>query len=110
MIRHGLLCGSCRGVCKNSVEQTQTIEIECTECDGYGDKCTHCNEGFIEIKGCPQEYCREVVEAIQFFDLYEKGLPPVAGGALDQSAWFLDAFARFRYEEAAIKVERINGD
>lgn len=110
MIRYGMLCSSCRGSCKNEGIDSQPIEIECPECDGHADGCDHCREGFVQIQGCPQKFCSDVVEAVQLFDLYEKGLPPIAGGALDQSAWFIDAFSRFRYEEAAIKVERIHGD
>ena len=39
-------------------------------------------------------------ELIALAELYEKGLPPVAGGALDQAAAFVDA-VRFVWAEQA---------
>jgi len=32
-----------------------------------------------------------MIEVSHLADLFESGLPPVAGGALNQTAWFLDA-------------------
>ena len=46
------------------------------------------------------------MEGIEFAALYEKGLPPVAGGALDQAQIFIDA-CRFIWEcQALYKKER----
>jgi hypothetical protein len=36
-------------------------------------------------------------------DLYAQGLPPVAGGALDQSAWFIEASRRLKADEQQLK-------
>jgi hypothetical protein len=55
--------------------------------------------------GCPQSYCQEVVPAINLIDLFDKGLPPINGGALDQSAWFLDAVRVLHADEQEIKAE-----
>jgi len=33
----------------------------------------------------------ELWEVVQYAGLYQKGLPPVAGGALDQTRWFTSA-------------------
>jgi hypothetical protein len=38
-------------------------------------------------------------------DLFNEGLPPVAGGSLDQSASFVDAVRILKYEENRIKAE-----
>ena len=46
---------------------------------------------------------------VRLADLFYKGLPPVAGGSLDQSAWFLDAVGIFRYDESQVKAEA-NGE
>jgi len=51
---------------------------------------------------CPLEFIKsDEWEIIQYAKLYEKGLPPIAGGALDQSKCFLDAagfiFNEFEY-------------
>ena len=46
----------------------------------------------MKITCCPLEYITEDVwEVIQYAELYEKGLPPVAGGALDQAKNFTEA-------------------
>ncbi len=104
MIRRGRLCRYCtRTECKSKGSLESPIEIECSECDGQG--CEHCNAGFVSIDGCPSEMCREVSMAVRLFGLFDKGMPPVAGGALDQSAWFLDAATVFKSEDATIKAE-----
>ena len=38
-------------------------------------------------------------------DLMKQGLPPVAGGVLDQSAWFVSVYEAFRSEEAKAEAE-----
>lgn len=38
-------------------------------------------------------------------DLFEKGLPPVTGGVLDQAAWFIEASKVFANEEILAKAE-----
>jgi len=43
---------------------------------------------------------------IELVDLFDEGLPPVAGGALDQAASFLEAARRFKTEEQRAKAER----
>lgn len=72
-------------------------------CSGEG--CQHCNDGDFAVDGCPNAYCREIAPAIRLIDLYNKGLPPVGGGTLDQSAWFIDAARTLEYEEQLIKAE-----
>lgn len=58
--------------------------------------------GRVTISGCPNEYCREVAPFTKLADLFEKGIPPIAGGALDQSASFLEACRILRSEEIAL--------
>ena len=50
--------------------------------------------------------CASVVDAVQLIDLFRKGLPPVSGGALDQSVWFLDAARILEHEESKLKAEK----
>lgn len=45
---------------------------------------------------------------VNLADLYSKGLMPVAGGVLDQSAWFLEAARILDRDEETIKAERNN--
>jgi hypothetical protein len=77
--------------------------MECLSCGGVG--CDECTEGRIAIQGCPKQYCREIVPSISLIDLFQKGLPPVAGGTLDQSVWFLEAAKILGNEEAQAKSE-----
>jgi hypothetical protein len=57
----------------------------------------------VTILGCPNKYCASVVRLAKLADLFEKGLPPVAGGALDQSAWFIDAVQVLAADEAEMR-------
>ena len=82
--------------------------MECFECSGRG--CDIClMTGRINVVGCPQEIVGDDVwAAIEYAMLYEKGLPPIAGGALDQAESFLSA-ARFiqnemRYWKKKLKI------
>lgn len=70
----------------------------CMRCSGAG--CEDCDRtGRIQITGCPLEQIGEDVwRVIEYAELYEKGLPPVAGGALDQAHCFIEA-ARFIMQE-----------
>jgi len=47
----------------------------------------------------------EVWELLQYADLYQKGLPPIVGGALDQSASFVAACRYIWAEQAARKAD-----
>ena len=102
MIRAGQLCWRCNGVCKDEGVDGDTI-VECPACNGEG--CSECDGGGFELNGCPNKFCREVVTAVNLVDLFHKGLPPVAGGALDQSVWFVEAAGILEHEEALIKAE-----
>ena len=70
----------------------------CPICDGDG--CVECDKkGRIEIPMCPLDYVTEDVwEVIRYAELFERGLPPVAGGVLDQAATFVEAANIIRHE------------
>ena len=71
--------------------------MDCFNCGGSG--CELCLDGKIEITQCPLELITDDIwDAIRFAELYEKGLPPVLGGALDQANIFIGA-ARFIFGE-----------
>jgi hypothetical protein len=57
------------------------------------------------IPGCPNTYVGELSEAINLADLFYKGLPPIAGGTLDQSSWFLRFADCLASEDAQAKSE-----
>jgi hypothetical protein len=46
------------------------------------------------------------VQAIRFAELFGKGLPPIAGGSLDQSAWFISMFSFYEYESSLAEAEQ----
>ena len=72
--------------------------MKCVGCGGSG--CEQCeNTGAINITCCPLELItNDVCEVIALTELFEKGLPPVAGGTLDQAKIFVEA-ARFIFGE-----------
>ena len=99
------MCKDCTGSqCKDIGTKELPIEIECPNCNGIG--CDRCVDGVFELDGCPNKYCSSVVNAIDLFELFAKGLPPISGGALDQSANFIQASRYFENEERRVKHER----
>ena len=60
----------------------------------------------MEITDCPKRCIGvDVLRAIRLSDLMKQGLPPVAGGVLDQSAWFVSFHEAFRAEEVRAEAE-----
>ena len=74
--------------------------MECVSCGGNG--CNECdNTGRFRITDCPlKDVTAEVRQLIRLAELFEKGLPPVAGGVLDQGQNFIEA-AEFVFSEEA---------
>jgi len=71
--------------------------MQCPICGGRG--CDECVGGEIEHTSCPLYLIGgDIADAIDYAELWEKGLPPIAGGALDQSQSFIIA-ARFIFAE-----------
>jgi hypothetical protein len=100
----GQLCRHCTDKkCKDIGTEQEPIEIECPSCSGEG--CDECRLGQVSITGCPNSYCTSVVSVTGLVDLFEKGLPPVGGGALDQAVWFIEAARFLRNDEAQIRIE-----
>lgn len=65
--------------------------MDCPACGGKG--CRHCGpDGLLHVTDCPLHVVPdEAWQLLRLARLYEKGLPPVAGGALDQAAAFVEA-------------------
>lgn len=59
----------------------------------------------MNIVGCPSQYCKPVNDVVRLCELFDKGILPVAGGALDQSAWFLAAQRQFRIDDLTMSAE-----
>jgi hypothetical protein len=71
--------------------------VECPLCSGKG--CDECDKGSFRVTRCPQlEVTGDVFEAIELAGMMRKGLPPIAGGALDQAQQFLEG-ARMIWNE-----------
>lgn len=81
----------------------EPIEIECPSCNGGG--CVDCKDGCIVVSGCPNKFCASISSTIPLIDLFNKGLPPISGGALDQSASFIAASQYFSAQENLVKAE-----
>jgi len=104
LIRQGKLCQKCNDKeCKDKGTDSDPIEIECPLCNGNG--CDECNDGSWVLDGCPNQYCSELVQFVSMADLFAEGLPPIAGGSLDQAASFVDAVRTLKSEEQRIKAE-----
>jgi hypothetical protein len=59
------------------------------------------------LTSCPKlAVSGEIIEFIRFADLLDKGLPPVGGGALNQTASFNDALRMLKSEEGHWKEKR----
>jgi hypothetical protein len=98
----GVLCRDCSDrQCHDKGTEQEPIEMQCPCCNGEG--CSECQMGMIQIIGCPNRYCSTVADVVRMSEFFDKGLPPVAGGLLDQSAWFLDAVSVLRRDEAEMR-------
>lgn len=97
MIRCGQLCSACSSECKDKDQKF----IECPGCSGKG--CEHCSDGMMEITGCPNAEASKVYTAIECIELFDEGLPPIAGGTLDQAASFIHAARFYNRVKARLK-------
>lgn len=68
-----------------------------------GDGCAGCKDlGYTLVEDCPQKRLDgSVWTAVRCARLLNKGIPPIAGGILDQSNHFADAFDQISAEENA---------
>ena len=104
MLQYGEICKKCGGdpvKCKDVPGEMDPVAIECVSCNGAASAgCETCGgEGLIMITGCPLEIITtDVWDAIEYAEFWEKGLPPVAGGSLDQAQNFL-IVSRFIFNE-----------
>jgi len=86
----------------------QPIQMDCLDCNGAG--CEQCDgKGYLDVTMCPQQYVtRDVWQVIEYAALYEKGLPPIMGGVLDQAQIFLAAcqfiWAEERYWKSKLGI------
>lgn len=85
------------------ITETEPAEIDCTVCNNKDSEgCYACGgAGHFALTSCPVSFVdAEIWELLGYASMYEKGLPPVNGGTLDQSKWFSE-FCRFVWNEQA---------
>lgn len=109
MIRAGLVCGSCSGRCVNAPTRNEPLMIACPCCDEYG--CEDCSwQGYYYIDTCPKQTIDlPLYYAAKLANYFEKGMLPVAGGTLNQAAWFLDFANLLKYETDLAESARNRG-
>jgi hypothetical protein len=94
LIRAGLIHNYCEGECT----EYQALEIACPVCDEK--RCEECDgKGFFTLSECPLSYIFDLKPFLLLANSMADGLPPVAGGAMDQSALFLKAYQRLQSED-----------
>ena len=106
-IRCGQLCKDCvAGKCVDEPSEREPVRIECNRCNGGG--CQACDKnGWWLLTSCPQQLIDgDMCDLLNLADLYEKGLPPIAGGALDQSKAFTDSCHLIWHDVAQFKNEK----
>ena len=81
----------------------------CPMCEQKDAQCKSCGgRGVFRIEQHPREFVPDLAYRVaQIADLYgDHGLPPVAGGSLDQSNWFITAAALCIADHKRIVAER----
>jgi hypothetical protein len=103
-VRCGELCKSCVGKCRETVSEKFPAEIECPMCGGDG--CQECEDGYYSVTTCPNKYIgQELISDIGIISASDHHLP-VAGGLLDQSAWWFELRSLLRSEEHRVSEEQ----
>jgi len=44
-----------------------------------------------------------MAQTTELVDLFHSGMPPVAGGSMDQTVWFIEAARQLKNDEARLK-------
>lgn len=111
------MCKGCSaGRCLEAPSEAEYAELDCPACDGEGaykgTQCGACDGvGRYRVTECFQDYSRSLVEPLNLAVLVTSSHTwPVAGGLLDQSAWFLELQQRFESECNRVDNERSKRD
>jgi hypothetical protein len=92
----GVACSACTA--RHCVDEPTVDEPICLPMRG---------EAPLEITQCPNRFCGENArQAVRLANLTRKGLPPVAGGALDQTQSFISALELIWAEQAEYRREK----
>lgn len=78
--------------------------VQCWACDEgeFGDDCPECHgTKQVCLTRCVFKETAGVVDRVQMFELFlDRGLPPIVGGVLDQSAWFVNSANYYQSQRA----------
>lgn len=103
MVRCGKLCQSCGTECNKKGDVAYVVA--CPVCEEVG--CDACGgEGTFEVD-CPRKFVGSLWHHIGLAAMCSDGRLPVAGGVLDQSAWFMSLHQRLASETNAIQAEEL---
>jgi len=103
MIRCGKLCKGCGSGCNKPDDVAYMVA--CPFCDDAG--CDRCGDrGSFSVE-CPRRYVGDLARFINLAGMCNDGLLPVAGGLLDQSAWFVELHQRLNGEQNRIESESL---
>lgn len=108
MIRAGKIGGCGRG-CQCKGKNGQRVMLECPECDGEGSigekDCETCGgSGEVQLTRCSHEETASIVDLVACIELFlDHGLAPIAGGVLDQAAWFIAAAKYYETQRARLR-------
>lgn len=79
--------------------------VACPACEETGcQRCEH--QGYFYLSECPKQLVdSELYRMTRLAAYLENGLPPVAGGSLDQSAWFMEFVSTLQLETRNAEAE-----
>lgn len=94
--------------CSKDYESGHT-QIQCIRCEGTARNCRSCNgSGYIAVRECPMKYVgNKMIEAANLATFCKSGVFPVAGGLLDQAAWFVAFVQKLKAETSKIEAEQL---
>lgn len=101
------MCSGCiGGKCHDAPKPESAVLMRCPSCEGIG--CEHCKDGDFELTECPYRYVGHYSELPHLCHLWtESGLAPVAGGVMDQSAWFVNSQRNLAAQKNAINAKEL---
>lgn len=105
----GALCKHCtRTKCHDAPTKQLPARLACVACEGKG--CDGCNgNGYTLIDRCPHRIVtRDVWQALRFARRADKGALPVAGGLLNQTQSFLEAWELIDADRAVWRAHQLN--
>lgn len=103
LVRNGKLCKRCGTECLEKICESDPVLVECPLCSGYG--CEHCDDGDFRLTECARKYIKPIMRAANIGWTSEKGFLPMAGGLLDQSAWFLEMMNALTNDQNKLDAE-----